>query len=168
MSFLYLRAEDIREINLVFCGAGAGVRDENGFQGIVERPQSTFVGEDLFPTIWDKAAAYLHGFATTQFFHDGNKRTGFLSATVFTEIHGYRWEGPDVDASEGFLLSVAANIIPLEVVSTWLKMHTVLARFEDRTALSRCEGCGSELAVSESAFSCSECRKVFYPDIPFA
>jgi len=168
VSFLYLHANDIREINLIFCGAGAGVRDENGFHGIVERPQATFLGEDLFPTIWDKAAAYLHGFATTQFLHDGNKRTGFLSATVFTEIQGYRWEGPDVDDAEEFLLSVADNNIPIDVVSTWLKMHTVLARVEDRIAPSRCEGCGSELTESESAFSCAGCRKTFFPDIPFA
>lgn len=169
MTFLYLRAEDIRQINLEFCGAGAGIRDENGFLSAVERPQSTFVGRDLFPTIWDKAAAYLHGFATTQTLSDGNKRTGFLSATVFLEIHGYRWEGPGVDSAEEFLLSVAANDVPIGAVSVWLKQHTVLARVEDRIALSRCDGCGRELApTSGGSYSCSGCRKTFLPDVPFA
>ncbi|MEV7692479.1 Fic family protein [Microbacterium sp. NPDC089189] len=125
MTFYYLKADDIRIINLAYCGDGAGVRDENGFMGIVERPQGTFLGVDLFPNVYQKAAAYLHGFATTQFFHDGNKRTGFLSATVFLRIHDHIWVGPDVDAAEGFLLDVAANKHDEHEVAVWLKHFCV-------------------------------------------
>lgn len=81
------------------------------------------MGADLFPSIHEKASVYLHGFATTQTLTDGNKRTGFLSATVFLQIHGYSWEGPSVDAAEGFLLSVADKVISLDAVTSWLRMH---------------------------------------------
>lgn len=70
-SFYYLHAEDIRIINLAYCGDGAGVRDEGGFLGIVERPMTSYGGVDLFPDVFLKAASYLHGFATTQYFRDG-------------------------------------------------------------------------------------------------
>lgn len=125
MSLYYLHPEDVRTINLAFCGDGAGVRDEAGFLSAVYRPQATYWGADLFPSIHEKAAVYLHGFATTQTLTDGNKRTGFLSATVFLEIHQFTWAGPSVDEAEGFLLSVAAKTISLDVVTTWLRMHCV-------------------------------------------
>lgn len=125
MTFYYLTAESIRHINEAFCGPGAGVRDEGGFLGIVDRPRSGFGGQEIFPDVFSKAAAYLHGFATTQFFHDGNKRTGFLSATVFLEIHGHHWLGPDVDAAEAFLLRVAANEVDELGVAEWLRHYCV-------------------------------------------
>ena len=123
MTVYYLRADSIRTMNEAFCGPGAGVRDEGGFLSIVERPMTSFAGEELFPGIFMKAASYLHGYATTQFFRDGNKRTGFLSATVFLQIHGHTWMGPDVDAAEDFLLEVAANQVTIEDVAEWLKSH---------------------------------------------
>lgn len=121
--FYYLRAEDIRIINLAYCGDGAGVRDESGFLGIVDRPMTSYDGTDLFADAFMKATSYLHGFATTQFFRDGNKRTGFLCATVFLQIHGHTWVGPDVDAAEDFLLDVAANKVSIERVAEWLRSH---------------------------------------------
>ena len=124
MTFYYLKADDVRTINIAYCGAGAGVRDENGFLGVIDRPSSTYQGLDLFPGPFDKAAAYLHGFATTQYFNDGNKRTGFLSATVFLSIHGHNWLGPDAAEAESFLLDVAAKRIEMSEVATWLQTHT--------------------------------------------
>ena len=124
MTFYYLTSESIRQINEAFCGPGAGVRDEGGFDGIVHRPQTTFLGQELFPDVYSKASAYLHGFATTQFFHDGNKRTGFLSATVFLRIHDLEWAGPEVDDAEDFLLEVAANNVDERGVAEWLKHYS--------------------------------------------
>lgn len=125
MTFYYLHAEDIRTINIAFCGDGAGVRDENGFMGVVERPQTNVFGRELFPDVYSKASAYLHGFATTQFFTDGNKRTGFLSATVFLQIHDHVWLGPEVDEAEGFLLEVAAKQHDEAAVARWLRNYCV-------------------------------------------
>ncbi len=125
MKFYYLRAEDIRTINIAYVEARFNEKNEELFLGIVERPQTTFEGAELFPGLFDKAASYLHGFATTQFFSDGNKRTGFLSATVFLNIHGQEWSGPDVDEAETFLLAVAAHQVSIEEVAEWLRAHCV-------------------------------------------
>lgn len=125
MKYYYFDADTVRLINETFCGAGAGVRDEIGFMSIVEKPSATFMGDDLYPDVFAKACAYLFGFATTQFFTDGNKRTSFLCATVFLDIHGYEWVGPDVDAAEEFLLSVAAKEVDESGVIAWLQDHCV-------------------------------------------
>ncbi|MGO2749818.1 MAG: type II toxin-antitoxin system death-on-curing family toxin [Pseudoclavibacter sp.] len=119
--FYYLDFEVIEIINEAFCGPGAGVRDREGVLGIVHRPRQEFFGIEQFPGLFMKAAALLHGFSTTQYFSDGNKRTSFLSATVFLESNGQEWIGPEVDAAEDFLLRVAANEIDVEEVATWLE-----------------------------------------------
>ena len=77
MSVYYLDYKTVEIINRAFCGLGAGVRDQGGVFAVLARPQSDYFGVELFPSVFDKAAALLHGFVTTQYFFDGNKRTGF-------------------------------------------------------------------------------------------
>lgn len=119
--FYYLDYETVVIINEAYCGPGAGVRDPGGVAGIVERPRQQYFGTEMFVGVFSKAAALLEGFATTQFFLDGNKRTSFLSATVFLESNGHAWDGPGVDAAESFLLSVAANEQEIPSVASWLE-----------------------------------------------
>jgi len=64
-------------------GGLPGVRDENLLHSACISPYQTFMGEDLFPDIYDKAARYLWGFATNQIFFDGNKRTAAMVLLVF-------------------------------------------------------------------------------------
>lgn len=42
--------------------------------GVLARPQATFGGEDLLPTLAEKAAALLQSIAIAHPFIDGNKR----------------------------------------------------------------------------------------------
>ncbi|WP_125131589.1 Fic family protein [Microbacterium sp. 10M-3C3] len=120
----YLDFETICLINERFCGQGAGVRDRNGVRSVALRPQATWEGADLFPRVVDKAAAYLHGFATTQYFRDGNKRTSFLCATVFIEGNDLIFDGPTIDEAEAFLLSVAAKERSIADVALWLDRYS--------------------------------------------
>ena len=66
--------------------------------------------QEYFPDLWTKVAAYLHGLSSTQYFHDGNKRTAWLAATVFLRVNGVRVPHiPDVE-SEAFVLAVARDL----------------------------------------------------------
>lgn len=125
MKVYYLDYETIRLINHTFCGDGAGVRDEQGVRGIVDRPRTSYFGTVQFPGIFQKAAALLEGFSTTQFFSDGNKRTSFLSATTFLACNGYDWYGPDVDDAEDYLLEVADNQHDIDDIAEWLELFSV-------------------------------------------
>ena len=131
--FYYLDYDAVEAINQAFCGEGAGIREPQGVDGIIGRPQQCFFGVEQFPGLFMKAAALLHGFATTQYFTDGNKRTGFLSATVFLDCNGYYWAGPDVDEAEVYLLRVADNIEDVADVAEWLERWSIL-RDEDQEA----------------------------------
>ncbi|WP_341579729.1 type II toxin-antitoxin system death-on-curing family toxin, partial [Microbacterium schleiferi] len=99
------------------------------------RPITSWDGNELFPRLVDKAAAYLHGFATSQFFWDGNKRTSFLCATVFIEENNFVFDGPTVDEAESFLLAVAAKERTLEQVADWLDRYSFSRRAWERLQL---------------------------------
>lgn len=88
---VYLTADEVEQINQDVAGAGGGVRDRGGIEGVLGRPESSYLGEDLFPDLHEKAATLFHGFATTQYFFDGNKRTSFLCATTFLAENGWDW-----------------------------------------------------------------------------
>lgn len=107
---IYLDADTIIAINLEHGGPGAGARDVEGIQAAAARPMATGFGQDLFPDVWSKAAAYLHGLSNTQYFHDGNKRTAWLVVDAFLTLNGYPIPDlPEVEA-EAFVLSVAKDL----------------------------------------------------------
>ena len=50
---------------------------------MAEKPFQYAYGQELYPGIFMKAACYLEGFATHQYFSDGNKRTGVMCYITF-------------------------------------------------------------------------------------
>ncbi|WP_280254793.1 type II toxin-antitoxin system death-on-curing family toxin [Nocardia wallacei] len=83
----YLTADDLIRFNAAQDG-GVGVADLEGVKSNALRPTAAFGGVEKFPDIWTKAAAYVHGIATTQYFTDGNKRTAWLAAVTFLGVNG--------------------------------------------------------------------------------
>ena len=82
----FLTLEEVLEMHDVFIdkfGGLRGVRDPNLLLSAVETPKSTMFGEDLYPTVYDKAAAYLYHIVQNHPFNDANKRTGFGAAYLF-------------------------------------------------------------------------------------
>lgn len=82
----YLSFEQIIEMHDTFIdnfGGLKGVRDLNLLLSAIETPKSTMFGEDLYPTLYDKAAAYLFHLVQNHPFNDGNKRTGFGATYLF-------------------------------------------------------------------------------------
>ena len=61
----------------------SGVRDENLLASAVYTPFQTFMGNDLYPSIYDKAAQLCYGLANNHPFTDGNKRTALHSMYVY-------------------------------------------------------------------------------------
>jgi death on curing protein len=71
-------------------GGLKGIRDSNLLASALEMPKATMFGEDLHPTIYDKAAAYLFHIVQNHPFNDGNKRTGAGSAYLFLRVNKVR------------------------------------------------------------------------------
>lgn len=107
--FVHLTFDQVVELNARHCGSGAGVHDEHGIRAQLGRAERGFGGFDPYPTIFDKAAVILHGLSSTQYFHDGNKRTAWLATILFLGVNGVDIrEMSDVEA-EAFVLSIATK-----------------------------------------------------------
>lgn len=64
---------------VVFAHGGAnGVRDVGGLDSAIARPFQSFGGEDLYPSVFEKAAAIGESIIMNHPFIDGNKRTGMF------------------------------------------------------------------------------------------
>jgi len=68
-------------------GGAHGVLDKNGVRSALARPLQRWA-YDEDSDLADFAAAYLVGFARSQGFNDGNKRTGLACALVFLSLNG--------------------------------------------------------------------------------
>lgn len=70
-------------------GGLPGVRDETRIAAAIDAPRQTFAGEDLYPTIVDKAAALGYLLVSGHGYNDGNKRIGAHIKEVFLVANGY-------------------------------------------------------------------------------
>jgi len=60
-----------------------GVRDNNLLHSALEMPKLSFGGQEIYPTVYEKAAAYLYHIARNHPFIDGNKRTAYFVTRAF-------------------------------------------------------------------------------------
>ncbi len=89
---VYLTADQIAALHrraIEAYGGLDGVRSEQQFLSAVFQPQQTVFGEDAYPTIPEKAAAYGFFLAENQPFIDGNKRTAAAVMATFLALNGF-------------------------------------------------------------------------------
>jgi death-on-curing protein len=72
---VYPTSEEVLLVGSIACGFNVEVGEPAQFAANIARPATSAFGQEAFRTHWDKAAALLHSFATTQTLIDGNKRT---------------------------------------------------------------------------------------------
>lgn len=123
---IYLTLEQIiiiHEDQIVRYDGSSGLRDVSLLESAVFRPQSSFGGEDLYPTIFDKASALIHSLILNHPFIDGNKRTGIASMLVFLELNGYRLQVIQ-KALVNTALEVGSKKLNVEKLAVWLKKYT--------------------------------------------
>lgn len=107
------------------CGyCGLGLRDRGVLESAVAQPEMTFGGEDLYPTVAEKAAALGHSLIQNHPFVDGNKRVEHAAMEVFLVLNGYEISA-SVDEQEEVVLSVASGQMSRAELGEWLKQHVV-------------------------------------------
>ena len=112
-------------------GGASGVRDKGLLLSALARPQHVFAYEK--PSLFDLAAAYAHGIVKNHPFIDGNKRSGFLAATLFLEANGIRFNGDERDAVIQ-TLALAAGESTLQDFSAWLQRVSIQPQSEPADA----------------------------------
>ena len=121
----YLTVEEVLELHarlLEQSGGSEGLRDPGALASAVEQPRMTFGGEDLYPTVAEKAAILSFALAKNHPFVDGNKRTAHAAMEVFLVLNGYEIEA-SVDEQERVFLSLAAGEVEREEFTDWVKAH---------------------------------------------
>ena len=105
-------------------GGSHGVRNLGLVESAVARGQSTFGGEFLYNSIFDKAAALLQSLLKNHPFIDGNKRTALTSAGLFLKKNGHRLMNKHKEEVE-FAIRVDNGNLTVEQISIWLKKHSI-------------------------------------------
>jgi death-on-curing protein len=94
------------------------IRDAAGLDAALHRPFHTF-GEDLFPTVVQKAAVLLHSLATAHAFKDGNKRTAWTSCLSLLGLNGITIEADQEEAGQ-LVLDLVEHRLDHPAAALWL------------------------------------------------
>ena len=70
-------------------GKMIAVKDSSALDMAINQPSQSFLGEDLYPSIYYKAAILAINLAKKHPFYNGNKRTALLAMVTFLEINDY-------------------------------------------------------------------------------
>lgn len=100
-------------------GGAHGVLDANVVRSALARPIHRWA-YDPEPDLADLAAAYLVGFAGSQGFRDGNKRTGLACALVFLSLNGFALHVPPSEL-HALVMRVATNRADDALVAAYLR-----------------------------------------------
>jgi death on curing protein len=90
-------AEALREF-----GGLDGIRSPHQLSAAVLMAQQSAFGEDAYPSVPEKAAAYGFFIAEAQAFIDGNKRTAAIAMEAFLILNGYDLPLADDEIAEMF------------------------------------------------------------------
>lgn len=86
----YLTVEQVIELHnemLKRYGGFPGIRDRNLLCSAVDAPKAAMFNQEMYPSIYEKAAVYLYHLVCNHPFNDANKRTGYAVTLVFLEVN---------------------------------------------------------------------------------
>ena len=116
--------EQLHRILIDKFGGSHGVRDNAALESAIARPFQTFDGNDLYPSVLEKAASLIESILVNHPFIDGNKRTGYTLLRLYLIQNGV-----DINASPDnkyeFVINIASGILKYEGNLSWLKSNTV-------------------------------------------
>lgn len=121
----YLTAEQVLFIHarlIAETGGSHGVRDLGMLESAVARSRATFDDQELYPSIFLKAAALLDSLINNHPFVDGNKRSGITAAALFLQANGWRLSASNAELEE-FTLRVAVAHPEVPRIAEWLRKH---------------------------------------------
>lgn len=103
-------------------GGTAGLRDEGLLESALFTPFQSFDGNDMFPSLQQKAARLGFGLIQNHPFVDGNKRIGAHAMLVFLSLNGVELVYTQQELSS-MILDVAAGKQSFEDMVVWIQQH---------------------------------------------
>lgn len=106
----YLTLDEVLELQrrlIEQSGGSAGVANQGALESALAQPRMSFGGEELYPTIVEKAQTLSFSLTKTHPFIDGNKRIGHASIEVFLVLNGFEIMATvDVARASHFAISI--------------------------------------------------------------
>lgn len=122
---VYLTVEEVIEIHdemLRRYGGLQGIRDTNLLHSSVLMPQTAAFGQELYPSIYEKAAAYTFYIVRNHPFCDANKRTGYTAGLVFLKLNNIDLEF-DKEHLEKIVVEMAAGRVERDDLAHFLQQQ---------------------------------------------
>ncbi len=124
LGFEYLDTEDLLELARRLLGEPPPVRDVGLLGAAAARPQASAFGQDAYPDVWTKASALLHSIVNNHALIDGNKRLGWLAASVFLELNDASVRAATNDDVYELVMAIAAGVLSVDDIAAALRrMH---------------------------------------------
>ena len=105
-------------------GGSSGLRDEGMLDSALNAPFQTFGGEDVYPSLQQKAARLCFGLVKNHPFVDGNKRIGAHVMLVFLALNGIELQHTQTELSD-VILQLAAGTIQSSDLLNWILAHQI-------------------------------------------
>lgn len=122
----YLSKEEIAGIHdevLRKTGGLEGVLNEHALLMLGTQPAQSVFGQELYPSIYLKAAFYLRAINEGHIFNDGCKRTSMTVVKIFLNRNNYSFE-LETKELEDFAIHVATKHPTLEEIASWIEKHS--------------------------------------------
>lgn len=108
-----------QKTDFIFAWRIDGLRDEKLLDSAASAPFQTFDGQDLYPSLLEKAAQLCYGLIKIHPFLDGNKRIGLHAMLVFLTANNISVECDNKDLTE-LIFRIADGTLTKKDLLTWL------------------------------------------------
>ena len=99
-----------------------GLRDLGRLDSAIANQTQNAFGEELYPSVVDKAAAMILAIVADHPFVDGNKRTAMLAGLTLLEINGLQFAG-QIGEIEDFAVEIATDKLDVPVIAAWIRKN---------------------------------------------
>lgn len=123
----YLTEEDIILLNTFLIkkyspNEQIGVVEPTALHMTVSSSKQHVSGEELYPTIYLKAANLYRNIVMKHIFYNGNKRTAFMTLNVFLRKNGLKLK-VDADDAVEFTVRIATERLEEDVIAEWIERY---------------------------------------------
>ena len=105
-------------------GGATALRDLGALESATAQPRASFDGNDLYPSLEEKAAALAFSLIQNHPFVDGNKRAGHAALETFLVLNEKELFA-DADEGERIILAVASGTCGRDGLLEWIRPHMV-------------------------------------------
>lgn len=119
----YLTIEQVIELHdemLKRYGGLPGIRNKNLLWSAIDAPKAAMFGQEMYPSVYEKAAAYLYHLVCNHPFNDANKRISFTVILVFLEVNNAK-QAFKIEDLEDLVIEVAKGKETKKRITRFLK-----------------------------------------------